>query len=479
MNRRPVLIVVLIASLSAAATPAAPPGTQRAPEMKTLRVRAAATTRPALQYALMPDARDIEPGDAAALYLMAINAAARSMPNVATQPARGEGAAVWPGDLLDVPLDKLRLKQALDLLGNCAGAIDYLDRAARREHCDLQLNYRKTGMNTQMPYLNDIHYVGQILALRARVQVVSKDYAGAAHTLASGLALARHLQEHAPLVQHLVAIGNASIMLDRVQEWIESDGSPNVYWPLASLPQPLVDPGSVPGVERALVEGSLDLRKAAAGELPAEQRPQFWRRVQTVITIGPFRDQRDQSESSFVGAAIGAAAAYPQARQYLIARGVSAQRVDAMPADAVLGRFYAVKYLELFDETYKAWNLPYPESAAAMRQAQQEIVRERRAFPSNLLQVLLPAVRQARLQYARLDRKVALLRCVEVLRARAAADGAFPADLYAGGDLPVPNDPVTGKPFGYSLEAGVATIDATAPPENPCYHLIYRIELVR
>jgi hypothetical protein len=66
---------------------------------------------------------------------------------------------------------------------------------------------------------------------------------------------------------------------------------------------------------------------------------------------------------------------------------------------------------------------------------------------------------------ARLDRRVAALRCVEALRLYAAAHGGEPparlADVH---EVPVPADPVTGQPFDYRLEGDRAVLSAPPPP---------------
>jgi hypothetical protein len=61
--------------------------------------------------------------------------------------------------------------------------------------------------------------------------------------------------------------------------------------------------------------------------------------------------------------------------------------------------------------------------------------------------------------FARLDRQIAALTAVEAIRSYAAAHGgALPARLEDVSDTPVPQNPVTGKPFEYRVENGSATL---------------------
>ncbi len=69
---------------------------------------------------------------------------------------------------------------------------------------------------------------------------------------------------------------------------------------------------------------------------------------------------------------------------------------------------------------------------------------------------LLPHIIKLRRTQGRLEQQIALLRHVEALRLYAAEhDGKLPAKLS---DIPVPlpADPVTGKPFAYSAERNTA-----------------------
>ena len=63
--------------------------------------------------------------------------------------------------------------------------------------------------------------------------------------------------------------------------------------------------------------------------------------------------------------------------------------------------------------------------------------------------------------FARMDRALAAMRCIEALRLYAAAhDGELPATLDDIKEVPIPLNPVTGKPFGYHLEGKTAVLDA-------------------
>jgi len=70
----------------------------------------------------------------------------------------------------------------------------------------------------------------------------------------------------------------------------------------------------------------------------------------------------------------------------------------------------------------------------------------------------------ARLLMNRFNRHVAALQCIEALRLYAAAhQGKFPEELSRITEVPVPDDPVSQKPFSYRCTGFDAVLEAPAP----------------
>ena len=64
----------------------------------------------------------------------------------------------------------------------------------------------------------------------------------------------------------------------------------------------------------------------------------------------------------------------------------------------------------------------------------------------------------------RLDGSVAALECIEALRHYAAThDKKLPAKLSDISNVPLPNNPATGKPFTYRLEGTKAVLEVSPP----------------
>jgi hypothetical protein len=78
----------------------------------------------------------------------------------------------------------------------------------------------------------------------------------------------------------------------------------------------------------------------------------------------------------------------------------------------------------------------------------------------------------------RLEQRFAYLRVIEAIRLYAFQNGgALPTSLDAR-KLPLPADPVTGKPFDYSVKDGVATLHgASSNPDDPRQNRYYEITI--
>ena len=92
---------------------------------------------------------------------------------------------------------------------------------------------------------------------------------------------------------------------------------------------------------------------------------------------------------------------------------------------------------------------------------------------------LLPAMGRVYYLTYRLERDIAILRCVEAIRIYAAGhNGQLPKTLSDIKEVPVPLDPLWGKDFVYKLVDNKAIIESMAPPEqsedNVCYELIIK-----
>jgi hypothetical protein len=415
------------------------------------------TTRPALAYPLLPEAIAMTPGDAAFLWGVAANLGP-------TDPKLSE---LLNKPYSDMPLRDLAASGLPADLASFANRTRFADLAARRGQAKWDSTIREDGVSALLPYLNPLRRTATLLGWRARLEVAKHDWAAANYTFQSGLSLTRQLNHDAVLVQGLVACGISALMLDRMQEWIAEPGAPNLYWSLSNLPQPFLDPRSAGQTERAMIYYTFpELNQPDPLAISAEQWRQVVQRLDVLSSFQP----KSGSQSALgeqVGRALFAASIYPKARQQLVSMGISEERLQGMSVDQTVGIYFLIRYRELSDECYKAWALPYWQGAEPMERAMKEVQAEQKETRNPLL-ILLPSVQRGRLQFARIDRQICLLRVIEALRDYAARhENRAPASLDQVTDLPLPTDPVTGKGFSFESHGQSAVITAPEGSNEP------------
>jgi hypothetical protein len=126
-------------------------------------------------------------------------------------------------------------------------------------------------------------------------------------------------------------------------------------------------------------------------------------------------------------------------------------------------------YDRLYDDMIKWYGLPYPEARRGLQKTEQDLKRLR-VQTSQLKEagvlaaLLLPAVTKVYFSGARVERHIDMLRCLEALRLHAAVhDGKLPDRLEDVKEVLIPQDPVTGKPFEYTVKGSQATLYAPPP----------------
>jgi hypothetical protein len=448
-----------------------------------LEVSPAHPSEPALRYALLPDVGDLRPGNAADHYRKAF-AAHREFAGRA-----GEGWAGQADRWLETPPADVPRKEVRALLNAAGPVFAGLEAGARREHCDwghAEL-LRKEGIRARLAEIQECRGLARLAALRARLALAEGDVGRAVRDLRTGYALARHADRSPILISHLVAAAVAARTTDQLEELLRRPDAPSLYWPLTDLPRPLLDFRRALRGERLLLVGTFPgLAEAAddpdAGPAPQDQVAQ-WRKLLLDSLDVP------DGEQFLAGRllALRIVRTHEAAKRELKAAGRPRAKLDAMPHLQVALLHALLHYDRLRDDYLKYQSLPHPEAQEKTRAVLRRADAERRksldvwdtAAPAlPLLALFLPAVDKVRVAHVRIERRVDAFRVVEALRLYAGAHGGkLPKSLADVNEAPVPDDPATGKPFGYKLSGRTATLTAPPIPGGSAGELAYEITL--
>ena len=206
--------------------------TSPAPEtLIRLIVTAAPAPRPALRYQLLPELGEMSPGN--------------PIPNYMRCSVEHQGffldreALERREDLLAMPLKDLAV-QGLQVHGQVA--LRQADRAARLDNPDWQIlmKLKADGIGALIPNVPQLRPVAAALKVRFRAEVALGRFDDAIRTAKTLFAMSRHLGEHPTFVGNMVGIAVAYNAIGPMEEMLEQPGSPNLYWALTNLPDPLV-----------------------------------------------------------------------------------------------------------------------------------------------------------------------------------------------------------------------------------------------
>ena len=412
------------------------------PKVVQMTVAALAEAEPALKHHLLPTLTDQKPGNPILMYYLAQQMLSdKSDPNVFE--SRRQRAAKY----LDVPLDKLPVKEVKEFLDNhYRTVLRQVQIGAMRKDPDWGLEMDE-GMEMVVPSLSDFRRIGQVLAIRARLEIAQGQFDQAVETIKVGLAMGRHVAGGGlVLITALVAVGIETMMLDRVAELIER-GGPNMYWALAELPEPLVDVRRGFDYEGQWLMREPELRKALAGPMtPAEGTALL--RWMELYSLAMNTGEEPPGRRGIVQAAL-AVRFYGIGKRMLIEDGRSRQEVEAMPVGQVVVLYLLNDYIHWRDELFKWFSMPYWQARPGLQRSDMAFQKwQRIGGMFNPLTALLPTLGRAYLMQAKLDRARAALQTIESIRSHAARHGQVPKTLDDL-ELPVPIDPVVGKQFHY------------------------------
>ena len=427
-----------------------------------------AAPTPALKYQLLPEMREMNPGNPVQGYLLCF----MEQNHFFFDKEAVENREKWQ----TMPLKDLPLKE---LHGYGGGALRQADYAARLDKPDWQilLKLRRDGFYTLIPDVQQMRLLAAGLKVRFRVEAAERSFDDALVTAKTMFALSRHLGEHPTLIGDLVGVAVASLAVGPLEEMIQQPGCPNLYWALTDLPTPFLDLRQGRQGERAVVDAEFRMFDDKEPMSDAQLK-QVLDRVRVLLAVskegpdnGAIGDPHD-----WVAAQAKNEDRVRAARKRLVESGLVEDKVKQFPAQQVILLDEKLEYEIQRDDALKMMALPYWE----MEKLQAAAPKEKRA--ETLFASIASAVLNVRRASARLDQRLALLRCVEALRMYAAEnDGKLPAKLDDV-KLPLPVDPFTGKPFLYELAGDTAILRGTPPAGQEkvaAYNVRYEVTIAK
>jgi len=390
-----------------------------------LNVPPMAAPKPALRYMLLPELKEMSPGNPIPDYLRCVLA----------HEATSE----------DFALDKFALREA--------------DRAARLDKPDWQilLKAKSDGVNLLLPDVQKMRQLAAGLQDRLRDEGSHRRFDDAVVTVKTMLAMSRHMGEHPTLIGDLVGIAIAAITFGPFEEMLEQPGCPNFYWALTSLPSPFISLDKGMEGERLLIGAEL----RGLDDTNPMNKDQIKKMLVHIDRLRELEGQnkKEKTTRELLDEEAKQTGFLDAARRRLIDSGLSEERLKLFPADQVLLLDAKLEYEIRRDEYMKLLHLPYSQSQELLTKVESD----KAGRQVELFGFLIPSIHKVRQAQVRLEQRIALLRHVEALRMYAAAhEGKLPEKL-SDVAVPLPEDPVTGKPYLYSLEGSTAHLRNTAP----------------
>src|SRR6056297_2961584 len=217
-----------------------------------MRISPRAESKPALRHRLSPHPFDAREGNAALFYLKAmgyleqtaVRAAVTEFQRQASEDARREdGSRRTPAPYawLNLPLEDFPVDEAKDYLRLLRFQEPFLAEAAQRTTFTSDRDIRRVERPTQylLPEIQSMRELARTHSLRFRVALREGRVEDAVTILGQQFTMAHHLGQDEFVVSNLVGAAIAGIAWRDALLLVQHEDTPNLYWPLAALPNPL------------------------------------------------------------------------------------------------------------------------------------------------------------------------------------------------------------------------------------------------
>lgn len=438
-----------------------------APAVKTYewQISPAGESSPALKYRLYPSIGDTVPGNAATHYYRAL----------LLSPRWQAEQLIQENEWYDTRTSDLPLAEVKKWLSAREIVLDEIALAARCDKCDWGIRFQdlrdRDVIYVRLPEFQEMRQLARMLKLKCQVEIAEHRIDDAVSTLRTMYRMSTDVTKSPSVIVNLIGVAIASITNEMTGELVALENSPNLYWGLRMLPNPLLDRHAVTQLDLGLPMQLFPFLKDAD---KVNRTPEEWQRLLT-DAIHEIRSMTRNSPSgqandlfNQLSATVLIMRSYPNAKRELIATGMNSATVEKMPVGQVVAIYVRNCHQHAANEFEKWSSLPYAEGEPHLRRLMSQFQETgyltsspteiATRDPLLINQAFLPNIMLGD-AFSRPARLIAVLAAVEAIRMHAAANqGTLPAKLSDVTVVPVLNDPATAKPFLYRVIDGRAEL---------------------
>lgn len=411
----------------------------RQDQVAEVKVTASPIPIPAMKYRLTFSETDLEYGDAAPVYYRAFLMFSSVKVNRQLDRAKLDQ---W----LTMPLSELPIQEVEKYTEMYRSALRELSSATH--YSTVRWGYENALRDADgvelyqilLPEVQEAAEVSLILNLKIRTQLAKRDFDGALQTLREGFGFSKHLLEGKFIVSQLVALNVEKNLYQRLRDWQEIPGSPNLYWAIAQLTQPRYD------VRRA-IRFELDASRSSFGIVSDEalkpRSKEEWKKFydnssrQLRALVKATNNDLDGMQKNGIDPVpfIELVQAYSAAKQNLTTWGYSESEIEKMPVIQAVVLQTKLAHDYIFSEYEKITYLPYNRYNEELSKVTEKLNSEgyfqaestREIFP--IARMVMPGLLQVLVTEIEAKTRLYEIQLIEGLRDYAATQKKFPASL--------------------------------------------------
>ena len=434
---------------------------------------------PAFKYRFTTPIDKTIPGNSITHYLRSFGEHGLSRPWETAQKEFGRKIYDWSD--LETKASDIDLEQVRKVSGSFDGYVDnHLQRGSICRDADWGLAIETLrGPETiefLLPSVQQTRSMARALMLRNRLAVIEGRYEDSIKQLRICYKIGQDVNELGFLVSSLVGVAETSMAAQGTLHLIAADNSPNLYWALAGLPQPIIN------LRRPMeLEASMGMRYFTELEdvESATHSPEEWKAILQGVVGNLDRlsaltsfENRNANGGPAAERSVGLALfSYEGAKQRLIDSGMVS--VEQMPVAQVI-LIDAKRRLEFYSqEVEKGYCLPYTQFmklSDAIKDRMQ--VESRKNLGAVIAEMITPAAQQVRTASVRAESLIYELMIVEAIRNHVSVHAELPKS-FEDLDLPAPKNPFTGEPYPCEFKRGKVVLKSQGSQD---YKREYHIE---